>query len=88
MSYQVRYMESYSVLQGNRWVNKKREKWIPFYPIVDLLMDEYGDGGDKRPPEEVLKQDKIYGKAITGTAGYKPVYMYHTWPRKDVRLAQ
>lgn len=74
-------MESYSVLQNGRWVDKKREKWVPFYP-------EFGSQWDVKPPEEVLKQDKIYGKAITGVCGYRSVYTYHTYNREDVRLVQ
>ena len=86
MSYKVRYMESYMVLERGRWIDKKREKWVTFYPIADLLEDEYGDGTDKRPSEEVMKQKEIYGKAATGVAGYLTVWTYGTWKRKNVKV--
>lgn len=80
MPYKVRYLESVSILKGREWVPEKREKWVTFYPIRFGQIDD-------RPSSEVLTQDKIYGKAITGTCGFQSVWTYDTWDKKDIRTS-
>lgn len=86
--YEVKYLKPYSILQNGKWVDKKEAKWVPFYPISNLMMEEYGGGLDERPAKEVLKHNTIYGKAVIGFCGGQPVYEYYSYPKKDVRVVQ
>lgn len=59
------------------------KKWCAFYPLKKSIFFEEEDD---RNPDEILLQEKIYGKACVGSCGFQPVWIYNTWDKKDVRL--
>ena len=60
-------------------------KWYPFYPINQQML-AFDEIPDNRTPDEILKQEKVYGKAAIGSVGYNTAWMYGFWIRKDIRL--
>ena len=58
-----------------------KNKWCEFQPIqLDYMIEAI----DKRLLEEL--PDKVYGKICIGVCGYKPIWMYKTVDKKNVRV--
>ena len=58
-----------------------KNKWCEFQPIqLDYMIEAI----DKRLLEEL--PDKVYGKICIGVCGYKPIWIYKTVDKKNVRV--